>query len=150
MSKARVDLPEPLTPVMTMKRFRGSSTSMFLRLCSRAPRITILLVGIWLKAEDGSSNGKHGSRGRLGLGGRLLLGFGLAAPFLLDLARDKLDTLGPAGPAGPQQGAVAQLMDNLGQGALQKFGRNHGDFQFQPVFRAFFSSRHGTNSLVIE
>ena len=74
----------------------------------------------------------------------LLLGFGLAAPFLLDLALDKLDPLGPAGPAGPQEGAVAQLVDNLGQGALQIFSRNHGDFQFQPVFRAFFSSRHAT------
>jgi hypothetical protein len=36
MSKASVDLPEPDTPVMTVKRSRGISTSMFFRLCSRA------------------------------------------------------------------------------------------------------------------
>jgi len=29
MSKARVDLPEPDTPVITVKRSRGISTSMF-------------------------------------------------------------------------------------------------------------------------
>ena len=83
-----------------------------------------------LKAEDGRSNGELGSRGRLGRRGRLLLGLGLAAPFLFDFARDKFDPLGPAGPAGPQQGAGAQLADNLGQGAVQVFGRDYRDFQF--------------------
>src|SRR5690606_18552658 len=41
VSKASEDLPEPLTPVMTMSRLAGSVTSMFLRLCVRAPRTTI-------------------------------------------------------------------------------------------------------------
>jgi hypothetical protein len=36
ISKASVDLPEPETPVITVKRPRGISTSMFFRLCSRA------------------------------------------------------------------------------------------------------------------
>jgi hypothetical protein len=36
MSKASVLLPLPETPVTTVKRLRGMSTSMFLRLCSRA------------------------------------------------------------------------------------------------------------------
>ena len=36
VSKASDDLPEPESPVMTTSLFRGSSTSMFLRLCSRA------------------------------------------------------------------------------------------------------------------
>src|SRR5918994_5403202 len=38
VSKARLDLPEPDSPVNTISRSRGSSTLMFLRLCSRAPR----------------------------------------------------------------------------------------------------------------
>src|SRR5947208_10279241 len=37
MSNARVDLPEPLKPVITTSCSRGILTSMFLRLCSRAP-----------------------------------------------------------------------------------------------------------------
>ena len=32
------DLPEPLRPVITVRVSRGMSTSIFLRLCSRAPR----------------------------------------------------------------------------------------------------------------
>jgi hypothetical protein len=47
VSKARDDLPDPLTPVMTISRLCGSVTSMFLRLCVRAPRTTIgLRVGL--------------------------------------------------------------------------------------------------------
>src|SRR6266516_3723929 len=38
MSLTRVDLPLPLTPVMATKHPSGKSTSMFLRLCSRACR----------------------------------------------------------------------------------------------------------------
>src|SRR5712692_3103450 len=41
VSKAREDLPEPDRPVNTTSRSRGISRSMFLRLCSRAPRIAI-------------------------------------------------------------------------------------------------------------
>ena len=41
VSKASEDLPEPESPVMTTRLSRGMSTSMFLRLCSRAPRTTI-------------------------------------------------------------------------------------------------------------
>src|SRR5690348_5746623 len=38
VSKASDDLPEPDSPVITVRLSRGMSTSMFLRLCSRAPR----------------------------------------------------------------------------------------------------------------
>ena len=38
MSLTSVDLPEPDTPVTDTKQPSGNSTSMFLRLCSRAPR----------------------------------------------------------------------------------------------------------------
>src|SRR4051812_7987931 len=39
VSNASVDLPLPLRPVMTTSWSRGISTEMFLRLCSRAPRM---------------------------------------------------------------------------------------------------------------
>src|SRR5206468_8732811 len=41
VSKASEDLPEPDRPVNTASLSRGISTSMFLRLCSRAPRMVI-------------------------------------------------------------------------------------------------------------
>src|SRR3989442_6882158 len=41
VSKASEDLPEPESPVITTSWSRGISRSMFLRLCSRAPRMTI-------------------------------------------------------------------------------------------------------------
>src|SRR5437773_11943744 len=40
VSKASDDLPEPDSPVKTISFSRGSSRETFLRLCSRAPRIT--------------------------------------------------------------------------------------------------------------
>src|ERR1700758_2943572 len=43
VSKAREDLPEPESPVMTVRVLRGISTLMFLRLCCRAPRTTSLV-----------------------------------------------------------------------------------------------------------
>src|SRR3954470_9736003 len=42
VSKARLDLPEPDSPVNTISLSRGSSTLMFLRLCSRAPRTVMV------------------------------------------------------------------------------------------------------------
>ena len=39
VSNASVDLPLPDRPVMTTSWSRGMSTLMFLRLCSRAPRM---------------------------------------------------------------------------------------------------------------
>jgi hypothetical protein len=50
VSKASDDLPEPDRPVNTTSLSRGISTSMFLRLCSRAPRMVIarmLLALCW-------------------------------------------------------------------------------------------------------
>src|SRR6185295_9021760 len=41
VSKASEDLPEPDSPVITTSWSRGSSRSIALRLCSRAPRTTI-------------------------------------------------------------------------------------------------------------
>src|SRR6266404_2291676 len=44
VSKASDDFPEPDSPVKTTSLSRGISRSMFLRLCSRAPRIVIARV----------------------------------------------------------------------------------------------------------
>src|SRR5690349_21551188 len=56
VSKASEDLPEPERPVITTSRSRGISTSTFLRLCSRAPRTTMLpakrLPASQLRAHD--------------------------------------------------------------------------------------------------
>ncbi len=41
VSKASDDFPDPLTPVMTTNDLGGMVRSTFLRLCVRAPRMTI-------------------------------------------------------------------------------------------------------------
>src|SRR5581483_8074007 len=41
VSKASDDFPDPDSPVITTRLSRGRSTSIFLRLCSRAPRTRI-------------------------------------------------------------------------------------------------------------
>ena len=43
--------PIPTSPVMTTSRLRGISTSIFLRLCSRAPRTTILSCAMILGSD---------------------------------------------------------------------------------------------------
>src|SRR5712691_9725594 len=51
VSNARDDLPEPLRPVTTVRVLRGISTSIFLRLCWRAPRTVILVIAIWYEGR---------------------------------------------------------------------------------------------------
>src|SRR3954452_21357961 len=46
VSKASEDFPEPLRPVMTVSVLRGTSTSIFFRLCWRAPRTVILVMAM--------------------------------------------------------------------------------------------------------
>jgi hypothetical protein len=41
VSNARLDLPEPLSPVTTTNSSRGMSMLTFFRVCSRAPRTRI-------------------------------------------------------------------------------------------------------------
>src|SRR5258708_36135129 len=43
VSKARLDLPEPESPVTTMSLSRGISREMFLRLCTRAPCMAMVV-----------------------------------------------------------------------------------------------------------
>src|SRR5438270_10360146 len=48
VSKASDDLPEPLSPVITVNVLRGISTEMFFKLCWRAPRTVMLLIAMHL------------------------------------------------------------------------------------------------------
>src|ERR1700744_5252555 len=47
VSKASEDLPDPDRPVSTVRVSRGLSTSIFLRLCARAPRME-MFFSIWV------------------------------------------------------------------------------------------------------
>src|SRR5829696_2409478 len=58
VSKARLDLPEPDSPVNTIRLSRGRSRWMSLRLCSRAPRTTSR------SATKRSLSGRTGGEGR--------------------------------------------------------------------------------------
>src|SRR4030095_8430597 len=65
VSNASDDLPEPDSPVITTSWSRGISRSTFLRLCSRAPRMTIrsLAMAVYYKARlDGAPAGADGAR----------------------------------------------------------------------------------------
>src|SRR5215471_8632381 len=72
VSKASEDLPEPESPVNTTSWSRGISTSMSLRLCSRAPRIAIT------RRSLGLSRGGAGRRAR-DLSNRSFIGCALLA-----------------------------------------------------------------------
>ena len=63
-----------------------------------------------------------------GGGGSLLFRLGFATPFLLELIRHELDSLGAAGPARPQQRAVAKMTGDIGQGPIQVLGGDHRHF----------------------
>src|SRR4249919_754909 len=52
VSKAREDLPEPETPVITTSRFLGMSQERLRRLCCRAPRIRRNSMGARILAFD--------------------------------------------------------------------------------------------------
>src|SRR5688500_13899111 len=62
VSNASDDLPEPLTPVITISDRGGSVTSTFLRLCVRAPRTAICpLVSAMYVKNSGGTGTVHGS-----------------------------------------------------------------------------------------
>lgn len=59
VSKARLDLPDPESPVTTINRSRGISTEMFLRLWTRAPWTAMVVRAgagfeLWAKPADHS------------------------------------------------------------------------------------------------
>src|SRR4029450_2792325 len=59
VSNASDDLPEPDSPVITTSWSRGISRSTFLRLCSRAPRMTIrsLAMAVYYTAATSTRRG---------------------------------------------------------------------------------------------
>src|SRR5271168_3330459 len=62
VSKASEDLPEPESPVMTVRLLRGISTLIFFRLCCRAPRTTSLvrpMVSAALPPQEPLAHGRH-------------------------------------------------------------------------------------------
>ncbi len=67
VSKARLDLPEPESPVTTTSWSRGISSETFLRLCTRAPCTAIVVRGA---ARDGRRvAGRVTAAGEEGAGG---------------------------------------------------------------------------------
>src|SRR6266852_2599507 len=52
VSKARLDLPEPDSPVITINLSRGISTLTFLRLCTRAPCTAMVVRAAALTALE--------------------------------------------------------------------------------------------------
>src|SRR5690242_12679684 len=88
VSKASVDFPEPDGPVTTVMARRGNSTSMCLRLWSRAPRTTMR-----------SFTGRSGrvdrvSAGRRRQGGRVLVEYGARAQRRVDRAQQLVELVG--------------------------------------------------------
>src|SRR5262249_11058924 len=59
VSNASEDLPDPLSPVITVKVLRGISTEMFFRLCWRAPRTVILLIAMDRGPYTGYEKSEH-------------------------------------------------------------------------------------------
>src|ERR1700733_12810455 len=65
VSKASDDLPDPDRPVSTVSVSRGISTSTFLRLCSRAPRMEMFLsIDRLTFSETRTVAGGFGARNR--------------------------------------------------------------------------------------
>src|SRR5690606_36374749 len=73
VSKASEDLPEPERPVITISLSRGKRTSIFLRLCSLAPRMTISRLGLELSVIVSK---RPRGVGRRGAGDKILNGRG--------------------------------------------------------------------------
>src|SRR6185312_12464535 len=103
VSKARDDLPEPESPVMTMSLSRGSSTSMFLRLCSRAPLTTILSI-------SGPQHSAHAQWGGTSYHGRI-------REFEREIARGSVAVV-PDGHVVEHSGAEREHADELGGAAV--------------------------------
>src|SRR5262245_46623255 len=62
VSNARLDLPEPDSPVITTSLSRGISREMFFRLCTRAPFTAIVVRAPPLNDDDDDDDGGDGRR----------------------------------------------------------------------------------------
>src|SRR5579864_9365182 len=75
VSKAREDLPDPDTPVTTVRVLCRTSKSMFLRLWKRAPRTTMLSVCVELDIERAAAATPNPKRKRSDASGWLTESF---------------------------------------------------------------------------
>src|SRR5579859_2495919 len=75
VSKAREDLPDPDTPVTTVRVLCGTSKSIFLRLWTRAPRTTMLSVCVELDIERAAAATPNPKRKRSEVSGWLTESF---------------------------------------------------------------------------
>src|SRR5215469_14083461 len=73
VSKASEDFPEPDRPVSTVRVSRGISTSTFLRLCSRAPRMEMFFSIRIFSGSDGQISPKL-RQARMGGGQKRIFG----------------------------------------------------------------------------
>ena len=107
MSKARVDLPEPLRPVTTTMPSRGMSTEIFLRLCSRAPRTRILRErSLGGRGRRGSSAMRACWPARMGIKKRPVCEASTSATFSgVPAATIKPPSVPPSGPISMTQSA---------------------------------------------
>src|SRR5437660_571577 len=101
VSKARLDLPLPLSPVMTMSRSRGRERSKPLRLCSRAPWMSMRSWGMpdlaypveaWAQARGATS---HRPRPPAGRGGATAAAIGSHLVLVHDLVPGEATALYP-------------------------------------------------------
>src|SRR5947208_13051742 len=103
VSNASDDLPEPDRPVRTISLSRGSSRLMLRRLCSRAPRTTIL------SATDAKSTGERAFGGRTSAECRRRADGGAAAPVHVERA-----VVGDDPEVGTQHAHVVAEVGGLG------------------------------------
>src|SRR5471032_765017 len=99
VSKAKEDLPEPDRPVNTTSWSRGIATSMFLRLCSRAPWLVLA------RASRGGWLGRSGMPPERSKNGPVLQG---QARLRLKTIRDKAKGRHKAGASQVFAGAAAR------------------------------------------
>jgi hypothetical protein len=62
VSKAKLDFPEPESPVMTTNLCRGIATSIFFRLCNFAPLIRMCSFGLSFERSSGIYDVKFGCK----------------------------------------------------------------------------------------
>src|SRR5581483_7436082 len=84
VSKARLDLPEPERPVTTIRRSRGNSIDMFLKLWTRAPWMAMVVLALPLigrlvliekcQLVDAGSAGLSQTHGQRGFADQALIG----------------------------------------------------------------------------
>src|SRR4029450_704076 len=92
VSNARDDFPDPDSPVNTIRALRGRSRLTFLRLCSRAPRMTRRSVAVRVVSSWSGGSATDSRFPIVGTG----VTPGVPRPFVADNARTPAAHSGPA------------------------------------------------------